>query len=246
MAPPEEARSARQARYLLARKLIDDELSADGAGVVGALQGLCRALTTYLDVLGVAVNLASSSGPAVVVAASDVESQRLDEIQFTAGEGPCFDVVSLIRPVLTPDLAAAGASQWPGYTATALAAGVGGVFAFPLQAGAMCLGVIDVFRERPGSLTEERLAMSLTFAGIATEILLDGDLVRAGGLERGLGHALDYRAEIYQAQGMLMVALGLGAIEALARMRAHAFARDLTLLALALEIVAGDVRLGDE
>jgi hypothetical protein len=246
MAPPKEARSARQARYLLARKLIDDELSVDGAGVVEALQGLCRALTTYLEALGVAVNLASGSGPALVVAASDARCQQLDEIQFTAGEGPCFDVVQLIRPVLTPDLAAAGASQWPGYTATAVAAGVGGVFAFPLQAGAMCLGVMDVFRERPGSVTEERLAMALTFARIATEILLDGDMVKDGGLERGLGDALDYRAEIYQAQGMIMVALGLSAAEALARMRAHAFVRDLTLLALALEVVAGDARMEDE
>ena len=245
MAPPEEAHSARRTRYLLAWTLIDAERSADGAGVVGALQGLCRALTKHLEVLGVAINLASGSAPAVVLAASDVRSQRLDEIQFTAGEGPCFDVVQLIRPVLTPDLEAAGARQWPGYTATALAAGVGGVFAFPLHAGAMCLGVLDVFRERPGSLTEERLAMALTFARVATEILLDGELVKDGGLERGLGHALDYRAEIYQAQGMIMVALGLGAAEALARMQAHAFTRGVTLLALALEIVAGDSRLDE-
>ncbi len=246
MAPSDETSSARQARYVLARGLVDVERSADGTGVVGSLQGLCRAMTTHLDVLGVAVNLASDSAPAVVVAASDARSQRLDEIQFTAGEGPCFDAVRLIRPVLTPDLVAAGASQWPGYSATAVADGVRGVFAFPLQAGAMCLGVLDVFRDRSGSMTDERLAMALTFARIATEILLDGYSVRDGGLERGLGDALDYRAEVYQAQGMVMVALGLTAAEALARMRAHAFAENLTLLALALAILAGDPRLGDE
>ena len=123
MAPSDETPSVRQARYVLARGLVDVERSADGTGVVGSLQGLCRAMTTHLDVLGVAVNLASDSAPAVVVAASDARSQRLDEIQFTAGEGPCFDAVRLIRPVLTPDLAAAGASQWPGYSATPLPTG---------------------------------------------------------------------------------------------------------------------------
>ena len=246
MAPSDETPSARHTRYLLARSLIDAERSTDGTGVVEVLVSLCRALTTHLEVLGVAVNLASDSGPTVVVAASDARCQRLDEIQFTAGEGPCFDAVRLIRPVLTPDLVSTGARQWPGYSATAVADGVRSVFAFPLQAGAMCLGVLDVFRDRSGSMTEERLAMALTFARIATEILLDGDLVRHGGLERGLGDALDYRAEIYQAQGMVMVALGLDAAEALARMRAHAFAEGLTLLALALTILAGDRRLGDE
>ena len=73
--------------------------------------------------------------------------------------------------------------------------------------------------------------MALAFARMATEILLDGG--------PGLGDAIDHRAEIYQAQGMVMVARGLGAAEALARMRAHAFAQDLTLLALALQILAG-------
>jgi GAF domain len=243
MTDPGRVPSAPAARYLAARRLIDAERPADGAGVVGALQRLCRALTAHLEVLGVAVSLASSSGPAVV-AASDARSQRLDEIQFTTGEGPCFDAVRLARPVLTPDLAADGARQWPGYADTAVGGGVKGVFAFPLQAGATCVGVLDVFRSRKGSMAEESLAMALTFARIATEILLDGEPVRNGGLERGLGDALDRRAEIYQAQGVVMVALELDAAEALARMRAHAFARDATLFALALEILNGEVDLG--
>ena len=76
--------------------------------------------------------------------------------------------------------------------------------------------------------------------------MLDGDLVRGGELAPGLGAALDYRAEIYQAQGMIMVARDIGAVEALARMRAQAFALNQTLLALALEILAGVERLDGE
>lgn len=246
MASPEDAPPPREARYVLARTLIARERPGDVVGVVGALQGLCRALTTHLDVLGAAVNLTSGRGPAGVIAASDDRCRQLDELQFSAGEGPCYDSVLWGRPVLTPDLPAVGTGHWPGYAAGAVAAGVTGVFAFPLQVGAICLGVLDVYAARPGSLTDEGLLMTLTFARIATEILLDGDLVEGGDLAPGLGAALDYRAEIYQAQGMIMVARNVGAVEALARMRAHAFALNQPLLALALEIVGGRQRLEDE
>ena len=43
-----------------------------------------------------------------------------------------------------------------------------------------------------------------------------------------------------------MAARGIDAAEALARMRAHAFARNQALLALALEILAGSQLLEDE
>jgi hypothetical protein len=215
MAPPEEAPRA-----------------------VVALHGLCRELTERLGLLGAAVNLTSGQGSAGVVAASDDRCRQLDEMQFSAGEGPCYDAVRRSRPVLTPDLAADGTAQWPGFTATALAAGVRGVFAFPLQVGAMCLGVLDVYAARSGSLGEVQVATALRYARAATAILLDGS--------PGLADAIDNRAEIYQAQGMVMVARAVGAAEALVRMRAHAFARDLPLLAVALEILDGHDRLDDE
>jgi hypothetical protein len=139
--------------------------------------------------------------------------------------------------VLTPDLAA-DAGQWPGYASTAIEAGVAGVFAFPLQVGALCLGVLDVYAARPGSLSDEHIAATLRCARRAIQILLDG--------APGLGDEIDHRAEIYQAQGMVMAARGIDAVEALARMRAQAFAHDQQLYALALLILAGQHLLEDE
>ncbi|HET9422105.1 MAG TPA: GAF domain-containing protein [Nocardioides sp.] len=210
----------------------------DVPSAVPAIQDLCRELTERLGLLGVAVNLTSGHGSAGVIAASDDRCRRLDELQFSTGEGPCYDAVQWSRPVLTPDLANEGTARWPGYTSTALAGGVEAVFAFPLQVGAMCLGVMDVYGAQSGSLTDEQLGSALTYARRATEILLDGG--------PGLGDAIAHRAEIYQAQGMVMVARGEGAAAALARMRAHAFAHDLSLLTLALQILAGHELLEDE
>ncbi|MGH3357815.1 MAG: GAF and ANTAR domain-containing protein [Nocardioidaceae bacterium] len=214
-----------------------------GDGEAGGLGALCRACVTELDVAGAAVNLMSQSVSAGVLAGSDARSMHVCELQFTFGEGPCQDAFASRRPVLMASLDHA-VGRWPGYAAAAREAGVAAVFAFPLHVGAAGLGVLGVHADTFGSLGDDRLGMALTFAEIATERLLDAEIVAPGGqLSASLEASLDYRAEIHQAQGITMVDLGVGLAEALARMRAHAFSHDRELLDLAHDIVAGDYRL---
>lgn len=216
-------------------------------GVADLLQQLCRTLTTDLAVMGVAVNLMSTAGSDGVLAASGDRSRDVGELQFTTGEGPCHDAFASRRPVLTPDLRSVTRGRWPGYSSAALESGVGAVFAFPLHVGAVVLGVMDVYADRPGSLSREQVAAALTCAQAATEVLLDGDLVTTDGWpDRDLSTALDHRAEVYQAQGMVMVDLGADPVDALARMRAHAFGNDKPLIDLARDIIAGLVLPMDE
>ena len=211
-------------------------------GVADLLQQMCRTLTTDLAVMGVAVNLMSTAGSDGVVAASDDRSRDVDELQFATGEGPCHDAYAARRPVLTPDLRSVAHHRWPGYSSAAIESGVAGVFAFPLHVGAVVLGVLNVYTDQPGSLNQEQIASALTRAQLATEILLDGDLVSAGGrLDRDLSTVLDHRVEIYQAQGMVVVDLSVDLAEALARMRAHAFGNEMPLIDLARDIIAGFV-----
>lgn len=218
-----------------------------GDGVAGLLRQLCRTLTADLAVLGVAVNLMSAAGSDGVLAASDDRSRDVDELQFATGEGPCHDAYAARRPVLIPNLAAVTGGRWPGYSAAALESGVWAVFAFPLDVGAVVLGVLDVYHDRPGSLSREQTAAALTGVQLATQILLDGDLVGADGqLDRGVSTALDHRAEIYQAQGMVVVDLGIDPADALARMRAHAFGNATPLIDLARDIIAGFVLPADD
>jgi hypothetical protein len=237
---PQHGESGR-ARHATARALIRDQPTVDGVdGVVAALQRLCRGLTGGLVVLGAAVHLMSSDGSGGVAAASDDHCKGIDELQFTTGEGPCHDAFAGRRPVLTPDLRTGYGRRWPGYSSAALDAGVGAVFAFPLHVGGVALGVLDVYGESPGSLSQEQLALALAFAQIATEILLDGELADAdGALDPALATALDYRAEIHQAQGMATVSLGVSLEDALVRMRADAFAQGRPLVDLAREMIAG-------
>jgi hypothetical protein len=237
---PNVGDSAWRLRYVTARGLIAAE-PADGLhGLAGSLQRLCRSLTKHLSLRGAAISLMSHTGSHGVAAASDEDIRQIDELQFTTGLGPCHDAFAARRPVLIPDLGSGSGDRWPGYTPAAVASGVGAVFAFPLHVGAVALGVLDLYASRPGTLPDRHVAMALTFAQLATETLLDGDATTPEGeLEPSLDMALDSRAEIAQAQGMLTVSLRVGLTEALVRMRAYAYAHDQPLIELAREILAG-------
>ena len=208
-------------------------------GVTADLQRLCRAVTDALILRGAAVHLMTQAQGAGVAASSDAESRAVAELQFTSNEGPAVVAFRTRRPVLVPELRRA-ADRWPGFCALALERGVDGVFAFPLQEGAVSFGVLELYANGHGPLDAPGTAMAATFARAATELLLDGDTITsAGELDAGLSTSLVDRLRIHQAQGMVMVDLRVTLGEALTRMRARAFSSGTTLLEVADQVIAG-------
>jgi anti-sigma regulatory factor (Ser/Thr protein kinase) len=136
--------------------------------------GLCRASDRLMPgIAGVGLSAGNApSGPLVRFTSDDVSS-LIEDVQVTAGEGPCRDATATRRPVVAPDLSAPPWRQrWPQFTAAALDAGVRAVYALPLQAGGVRHhGALDLYRTTPGGLdTGERRAAS-TFAAAAAELL---------------------------------------------------------------------------
>jgi GAF domain-containing protein/ANTAR domain-containing protein len=218
---------------LIAAELRDADGSADWLGQ------LCRVAVRELPASGVGVSLITDSETQGVAAASDSTSEVVEELQFTLGEGPCLQARASRRPVLVPDLAAAALTRWPAYAPAAREHGVQAVFAFPLQIGAARLGALDIYRDEVGSLSGKALNQALTCAEVALMILLD-EQERAGpeGMGGGVESYLGQRVELYQAQGMVQVQLGVSATEALVRLRAHAFANGRRLGDVARDVVA--------
>ncbi len=227
--------------------LIDNEPSLPGAapGTIGRLERLCSALSRALPAMGVGVSLlAADNYGGGTLAASDSASRVIEELQFTLGEGPCIDAYASRSPILEPDLAGRGTRRWPGYGPAAQEHGVEAVFAFPLQVGAARAGALDVYRDAPGALTPDGLAQAFTFAEVAMGLLVDDQHGIAGTQSKvNLDDVLAYRLEVYQAQGMLMVDLGVGIDEAVARLRAYAYAEGRALSDVANDIVNGRMTL---
>jgi len=208
-------------------------------GVVGTLQRLCKAAAGALAASGIGVSVMAEDGARGVAAASDPASERVEELQFVLGEGPCIDAFATRRPVLVPDLTDGASQRWPAYTPAAHAEGVRAVFAFPLQVGAARLGVLDVFRARAGPLSGAELRQAFAFTDLAVRILLDGqDDAMPGATADGFDEAIEHSAELFQAQGMVMVQLGVPLAEALVRIRAHTYAENRRLDDVARDIVA--------
>lgn len=209
-----------------------------GDGLAAFLQQLCAAAVRALSGSGVGLNVMIEDGLRGLTTASDPATARVEDLQFVLGEGPCIEAYTARRPVLIPELGDGASGRWPGYTPAAYQAGVRAVFAFPLQIGAARLGVLDVFRVRPGPLTADELAQALSFAEVAVTTLLGGqDRARPGAAPDGLDQAMNSRAEVFQAQGMVMVQLDVTLADALARMRAHAYAENRALTDVAHDIV---------
>ena len=220
-----------------------DSESDDDADLAAGLDRLCATAANELQIAGVALTLMTSGGAQAVAAASDEHSRELEEIQFSLGEGPGCDAFVSGRPVLISDLESAYI-RWPGYVPAALRAGIRAAYTVPLQLGAMRFGVLTFYADATRTLGAPELTLCLIYGELATEILLEGSAAgsfdAAGGTLR---KAVEFRNEIYQAQGMVMAALEVTLIEALARMRAHAFAIGLELHVLAVGILDGSIQL---
>lgn len=220
------------------RTLIMDEpgVALDQPAPLGWLQRLCRAASRHLPADGVGVSLLSQHGELMTATAGTPESVRIEELQFSLGEGPCLLAHATRAPVLVPDLAEMAGGLWPGYARAAVDAGVLAVFAFPLQIGAVRLGALDVYRDRVGALSPGALTQALTFATLAVEALLDASTTSAGTASL-VDDGQVVRFEVYQAQGMVMAQLGVGGAEAMARLRARAFAEGRSLADVADDVL---------
>jgi ANTAR domain/GAF domain len=216
--------------------------------VVSGLVCLCTVAVDELLMSGAVVSLmaTSTSSPGhygSIAASSGDQVRTVEELEFSLGEGPGSEAFLTARPVLTPDLSRA-VGRWPGYARAAVAAGSHAVFAFPMHVGAARFGVLSLHMSRPRSLTPSEIATCLMVTDLATDIVLDGlpPVADRGppARRRDVGSTRD---QVYQAQGMVMVQLGVGLPEALARLRAHAFATGQDLADLAADVLAGRVHL---
>jgi len=237
-----------------------DRLRSDlGAAMAGAdtplaaADRLCHACVDLLEVDGASVSLMSDGASRGTFGSSSELSRRLDSLQFTFGEGPCLDAVRQGAPVLVGDLADPAEQRWPAFRGAVLDSGVNAVFAIPVAIASSHIGALDLFRNRSGSLTGAGLSGGLLAAELAALPLMDlmtsepdwGAADQAGDGWAQLA-SLE-RVEVYQAQGMIMAALDMGATEALVRLRGHAFAYGMTASEAAWAVVERRLTLdGDD
>ena len=224
--------------------LVAEQAAARGGRVSAA--DVCAAVVPGVQVTGAWLSAALDARAGHLMQATDEVGRQLADLQLTLGEGPLFDASASSGPVLAPDLAdGESRSRWPGFAPAASSAGAAAIFAFPLVVGVIRAGVLGLYRDRPGPLSDSRLGDALVFADTATMLLLDaqdqaGGSTGPGGQPAGLA---SYRAEVDQATGMLTEQLGVSITDAFVRLRAYAYGNDIPLADVARDIVARRLRL---
>lgn len=224
------------------------DLATAFAGQVGdaAAGRLCRVCVDVLGVAGAGITLmdGNQAGPLCVCGHG---AAALESLQFTLGEGPCHDAFRAGRPVRVVRLDVGAPVRWLPFAELAVRTGVGAVFAYPLVCDGEKLGVLTLYEQAPGDLSDSQHELCLGLADVlaATMVTMtlqgsDGELVGA------VDDAFASRAETHQASGMVSAQLDIPAAQALLRIRAHAFAVDRPVADIAADIVSRRLRLDDD
>ncbi len=148
------------------------DLLTAGDGRTPLVQQACEVAVSLLDMTGAGLCLVGGARHQVVVYGTDHLAHELEDLQATHGEGPCVQAVRTGCPVLAPDLRTHRPDAWPAYAEEARARGVLAAFSFPLHAGPVQVGSLDMYRRRPGALDAAALADACALVDITTRAAL--------------------------------------------------------------------------
>ena len=206
------------------------------------LDKLCKEINAVLEVDGAGVMLEDEQGALRFVAASDDLIRSIEALQIELGEGPCLQAYQTGRQVLVNDLSVD--TEFPAFGPRAQAAGMAAVHSFPLIADGTVVGALNVYAAQPSALDEPGSEAGQLLADVATTYILNArTLAESHKLAGQLQQALDSRVVIEQAKGKLSEQLGVSVTEAFEVMRRHARSNGRRLHDVAVEVVAGTLRL---
>lgn len=206
---------------------------------------LCMATIDILDVGGAGISVHGPSGAIYSVGVAGPDMARLHELERTLGEGPCIDAFNHRNPTAEPDLAEVSKLRWPAFCAEALLrTSARAAFGYPLRMGDECFGALNLYNTRAGPLTADQHEDALLLADLSTRNILtnpDPEQTQEAPALEILG-AIHIQVEVHQATGMVSAQLSVPVADALALLRARAFAEGRTIGEVAADVVARRTR----
>lgn len=202
--------------------------------VTRAIPGADMASVSVLRDDGTTAETAASSSERVWV---------IDDDQYAAGDGPCLEAAR------TGQVVRVGVEQarerWPDFARSARAAGVGSYLSAPLSVDETFAGSLNLYSEQAhgfGDLDEALLRLYTTAAAAA--IASTRRYAQARDLAIQLSQALDSRAVIDQARGILMATHGIDAQQAFALLARESQNTNVKLREVAARLVESTSRPG--
>ena len=206
-----------------------------------AMHRIVETTHAIFSVDGAALMIADVDHHLLNAAVSDERMRHLEELQIRHREGPCIAAFEDKELVCAEDLTAE--ERWPVFCEHAIARGVRAVLASPIPYNQDAVGVVAVLSEerRPWSAEAELALLAFTdLAALLIASMLLGE--QQTELATQLQAALNSRAIIEQAKGVLIGQQGLSAHVAYEQIRAQARAERRKIAVVAAELVSRAVR----
>jgi GAF domain-containing protein len=179
-------------RVKLSETSLDDVLSRVAAAARQALP----------DAADVSITLVQPDGPSTAASTGDL-ARDLDERQYEHDRGPCLQAAAEHRTIYVPDTARD--TRWADWAPRAAAAGAGSVLSVGLPLLDDVSGALNIYGRRPAAFDDQSMALAQSFAGYAAVALANAYAYHhTADLARQLQQAMDSRAVIEQAKGIIM------------------------------------------
>ncbi|RSN54356.1 response regulator [Amycolatopsis sp. WAC 04182] len=185
--------------------------------------------TEFLGASATGVLLTRPGGGLDVVAASDGKARFLESLQTDIDQGPCVDSIAKATVIISSDLAK-DSTRWPEFVPAALAAGVRAAVAIPLRLDGRAVGGFNLLYDT--EVAPERWQLEL--AQVVSDLAVLALVQERGGrrsdrfLEATVT-ALNDRAQLGQAVGVVAGTLGIEPAAAQAAILAYVFENGLVL-----------------
>lgn len=218
-------------------RIPSDLLAADTDGVRSVLSSVADLTAMNTRVRAASVTVVQGD-EATTVAATDQVAVELDETQYAAGYGPCLDAILSGGIVEMAD--ARTETRWPQFAPKALAIGVLSSMSLPIPVTSDILAGLNVYgaTERAFDESDRRGFDGLvTFAATAVATLERYEASKT--LLVQMQAAMQSRAVIDQARGILMSEQRCDAEEAFAILRRTSQQANVKIRVIAQQIVDG-------
>jgi transcriptional regulator with GAF, ATPase, and Fis domain len=202
--------------------------------------GLEQALSEILDLATTAMTAAMGGltvrddmrRPQTVVY-TDAMVPEIDQAQYDHDSGPCLDAARTGQVRIIPETAAE--PRWPEFAEAARKHGVRSTISLPVVVAGAGLGALNFYDTSPNKFDESHAQVGSLFAGQAS---IAATYWERSSTAEGLAAAMESRAVIEQAKGVIMATSACTAEEAFDLLREQSQRENIKLREIAVEIVA--------
>ena len=200
-----------------------------------------RALGLSPDTNAVVVSLQIKKGATAAFAGNG--HIELENLAGAPGPGPGADAAGQGRTQVIRSLIVE--KRWPEFTNHALYCGVQSVLACPLSGDGQVIGSVVFYSSQESAFPSQQAAVAQAFADTAGVLLSNARAYEAAtALSAQLNEALQSRAVIDQAKGIIMATQGISADEAFDKIRSISQTTNIKVRDLAQQIVTDTLAKG--